>query len=176
MVASTLILTEPRNDPPLPPMLNPAVFNPSGGDRLPAEGVVSSGFRLNPRLDPGSAGSYSLTFIQNGVYEYACLLHSAQKHVGRIIVTKNLEEEPRAADDTFGPTVGLPKVGGNGAVTLGGGDARPVRTGPGGRGRLLSSSEDRRLDSNRPSVPTRPAHRHPIGYRSRRLPAPRLRG
>ena len=27
-------------------------------------------------------------------------------------MTKNLEEDPRAADDTFGPTVGLPKVGG----------------------------------------------------------------
>ncbi|MDA1347892.1 MAG: hypothetical protein O3A47_03375 [Chloroflexi bacterium] len=109
----TLILAEPENDPPLPPTLNPAVFNPSGGDRLPAEGVVSSGFRLNPSLDPDSAGTYSLIFSKPGVYSYVCLLHPAQGHAGRIVVTERLDENPRAAvDDTFGPTVGLPKVGG----------------------------------------------------------------
>ena len=115
----TLVLQEPRTGGPLPLVLDPVVFLPAGGDTMPGDGgLTSSGFRLNPELDPDSPGDYSLRFMQPGTYNYVCLIHFEQGHVGSVGVTGPPPTPTPTPTPTpvppepVAPTIGLPSGGG----------------------------------------------------------------
>jgi plastocyanin len=120
------IIPEPQEAGPPNLVVNPVVLEPAGGDVFQPGELLNSGVRFGPEVPPppgfATGATYSLTFNQEGTFNYVCTLHVGQGMIGTINV---ISQRPTAAPlvgDFAPPTVALASAAtlGFGLVVFGG--------------------------------------------------------